>query len=91
MFTYKKALYKIFVLSPKICWAGPAFRSNCMCLDSCVLRFLPLFFFHTFQLYGTTSVVHALLSIVHALFTALTITLFRKKYLKWVSWHNSHI
>ena len=45
MFTYKKALYKIFVLSPKICKAGPAFRSNCMCLDSCVLRFLPLFFF----------------------------------------------
>ena len=68
MFTYKKALYKIFALSPKFCWASPTFRFNCMCLDSCVLRFLPLFFFHTFQLYGTTSAVHALLSIVHALF-----------------------
>ena len=23
MFTYKKARYKIFVLGPKFCWAGP--------------------------------------------------------------------
>ena len=23
MFTYKKALYKIFALGPKFCWAGP--------------------------------------------------------------------
>ena len=23
MFTYKKAPYKIFVLGPKFCWAGP--------------------------------------------------------------------
>ena len=28
MFTYKKASYKIFPLSPKFCWADPAFGAS---------------------------------------------------------------
>ena len=28
MFTYKKAPYKIFVLGPKLCWAGPVSTSQ---------------------------------------------------------------
>ena len=27
MFIYKKASYKIFILSPKFCWADPALRA----------------------------------------------------------------
>ena len=44
MFTYKKAPYKIFVLGPKFCWAGPGGEITSASMDGWTILGYPTAF-----------------------------------------------